>query len=427
MDTICPPPPEDRPRVLIVDDSKTFASLLSRRIRTELDLDCDVAMTYAAGVDMATAGKDRYLAALLDLNLPDAPNGEIVDAVLAHGLPAIIFTAEINDDLRDQFWSKRIIDYVLKQNIANIDYIIASLRRMRDNRDLKILVVDDSAMARNHLCALLAAHRYQPLAARDAQEAADALKEHPDIKIVIIDYNMPDCNGADLTKNIRTRAAKKDLAIIGISGHGGTSTSVRFLKNGANDYITKPFLTEEFYCRISQNVDILNQFQLINDLVNKDYLTKLHNRKYLVETGEKFFANVRRKNLDMVVALIDIDDFKRINDTYGHNIGDDALVHIAGLIRERFRESDIVARYGGEEFCVVNINMDKTKARDVYNELRAMIESRPFYTADCQPISMSVSIGICAAHLDTFRDMLKMADQLMYEAKNKGKNHILIH
>ncbi|MFP5259290.1 MAG: diguanylate cyclase [Acidobacteriota bacterium] len=427
MDTTCPAPPEPehRPRVLVVDDSKTFVSLLTRRIQNELDLDCDVAMTCADGVALASAGGASYLAALLDLNLPDAPNGEIVDAVLARSVPSIIFTAEINDDLRDQFWSKHIIDYVLKQNLSSVDYIIDTLRRMRDNPDLKVLVVDDSAMVRNHLSALLAAHRYRPRAVRNAGEALAALKEDPEIKIVIIDYNMPDMDGADLTKLIRTTHSKKDLAILGISGHGGMSTSVRFLKNGANDYITKPFLTEEFYCRISQNVDILNQFDRINDLVNKDYLTRLHNRKYLTETGEKFFANLKRHNIGMVTALIDIDDFKRINDAHGHDVGDAVLRHMAGVIRKRFRESDIVARYGGEEFCVVNINMDKTKAYDVYDGLRLAIEQEP-YIHDCAPIPLSVSIGVCTTHEASFAKMVAVADQLMYDAKNKGKNHILV-
>lgn len=427
MDTTCPasPDPGKRPRVLIVDDSKTFVSLLTRRIHNELDIDCDVAMTFAEGVARAASGGDSYLAALLDLNLPDAPHGEIVDAVLAHHVPSIIFTAEINDDMRDLFWSKRIIDYVLKQNIASVDYIVDSLRRLRDNPDLKILVVDDSSMARNHLSALLAAHRYIPLAVRNAGEAMEALRNDEAIKIVVIDYNMPDMDGAQLTKTIRATYGKKDLAIIGISGHGGTSTSVRFLKNGANDYITKPFLTEEFYCRVSQNVDILNQFKLINDLVNKDFLTRLHNRKYLTETGEKFFANLKRNNVGMVTALIDIDDFKRINDTHGHDVGDEALRHLAGLIRKRFRESDIVARYGGEEFCVVNINMDKAKAYAVYNDLRQAIEREPF-VHDGTPIPLSVSIGVCTTHEASFGKMVAVADQLMYDAKNKGKNHILV-
>lgn len=427
MDTTCPPPPDPAPRhkVLIVDDSKTFVALLTRRIQSELDIDCDVARDYATGVALATTGGASYLAALLDLNLPDAPNGEIVDAILAQGVAPLIFTAEINDDMRDLFWSKRIIDYVLKQNIASVDYIIDSLRRLRDNPELKVLVVDDSSMVRNQLSALLVAHRYRPHCARNAGEAMDALAADPDIKIVIIDYNMPDMDGAQLTKIIRSTHSKKDLAIIGISGHGGASMSVRFLKNGANDYITKPFLTEEFYCRVSQNVDILNQFQTINDLVNKDFLTKLHNRKYLTETGEKFYANLKRNNIGMVAALIDIDDFKRINDAHGHDVGDAVLRHTAGIIRKRFRESDIVARYGGEEFCVVNINMDKTKAYDVYNDLRLAIAAEP-YVHDCAPIPLTVSIGVCTSHEDSFGQMVAVADHLMYEAKHTGKNHILV-
>lgn len=411
-------------RVLIVEDSLTFSSLLKRSIKNELGIDSVVCRNYDECVQLLNA-EEKFFVALLDINLPDAQCGEVVDFVLSKDIPAIIVTGEFGDDIRDLMWSKKIMDYVYKENIRNIDYVVDSVRRIHDNRGSKILIVDDSTLARNHMSSLVLAHRYEALVAKNAEEALDVFAENRDVKLIVIDYNMPGVNGVELTKIIRSKFTKKDLAILGISGQGSASTSIAFLKNGANDYITKPFETEEFYCRISQNIDIINHFLQFKALVSTDYLTNLHNRKYLMETGEKLYANVRRNNIAMVVALIDLDDFKKINDAYGHSFGDEALVHVSKLINARFRESDIVARYGGEEFCVVNTNMDPDKAFDIYEELRKEIE-RNLLTVDGREAFLSVSIGVCSTPLNSFHEMINQADDLMYKAKQSGKNKILI-
>lgn len=411
-------------QVLIVEDSMTFSSLLKRSVKNELGLNAVVARNYEECVNILE-DRDDFFVALLDVNLPDAPNGEIVDLVLSRNIPAIVITGEISDDIRDQMWSKKIMDYVFKENMRNIDYVIESVRRIHDNMGSKILIVDDSTLARKHMTSLVLAHKYEALSAKNASEALVVLSENRDIKLIVIDYNMPGINGVELTKEIRAKFTKKDLAIIGISGQGSSSTSIAFLKNGANDYITKPFETEEFYCRISQNIDIINHFNQFKALVSKDYLTDLYNRKYLMETGAKLFANLKRNNLEIIVALIDLDDFKKINDSFGHSVGDEALIHVSKLINGRFRQSDIVSRYGGEEFCVVNTNMDAARVFDVYEALRKEIENNVL-RIDRREVRLSVSIGICSTPLDTFKDMVNKADDLMYRAKHRGKNTILM-
>ena len=189
-------------RVLVVEDSRTFPSQLSRRITEELGHEVVLTDSKAKAEEILAADTD-FFAALLDLNLPDAPQGQVVDLVLARGIPSIVFTGELNDALRDQFWSKQIVDYILKQNMDNVAYMLSLVERLHRNPGIKVLVVDDSATARVVISLLLRAHRYQVLLAEDGQSALAMLAENPDVRLVLADYNMPGMDGAELVRAIR--------------------------------------------------------------------------------------------------------------------------------------------------------------------------------------------------------------------------------
>jgi len=409
--------------VLIVEDSKTFGSLLVRLVERETDCAAVWVKNYAECLATLESGKQEFDAALLDLNLPDAPDGQVVDLVLSKAVPSIVFTGELSDDLRDVIWSKHIVDYVLKESLHNLEYVAKLLKRILRNKGLKTLVVDDSKMARSHAASLLAAHGYDVAEAGDGREALDIIENDPEIRLVLTDFNMPDMDGAQLTKAIREVTRRESLFIIGMSSQGSYLTSVAMLKSGANDFITRPFQAEEFYCRISQNVDMLNMIEDLTGMANRDFLTGLHNRKFLFEGGKQLLANQLRGNLNLTAAIIDIDHFKTINDTHGHDAGDAMLKHFAALLRERFRESDLIARLGGEEFCVLSVNMDHAKAFDLFDAFRKDVAARPLYHGG-REISCAVSIGVYTGRASTFEDLLKAADDLLYRAKQEGRNRV---
>jgi len=233
-------------KVLVVEDSRSFAALVSKHIRQDLGFDVVVASSLAAAKGILDQGTD-YLAALLDINLPDAPHGESVDLAIAYKVPAIVFTGELSDTLRESFWNRHIVDYVLKDSIENVDYVVALLARLAKNPQTKILIVDDSRSYRHAVGRLLTAHRYHVLEAGSGEEALAVLAEHPDTRLVLVDYNMPGMDGFTLTREIRRNFGKDMLAIVGVSAEGGARLSPRFIKSGANDYLHKPFLVEEFY------------------------------------------------------------------------------------------------------------------------------------------------------------------------------------
>jgi len=409
-------------RVLVVEDSRTFSALLSRRIVQELGHQVVVAATLAQASEVLAQDAD-FLAALLDINLPDAPNGEVVDLVLGHGIPSIVFTGEMDNELRERFWAKHIVDYVLKQNLENVQYMLSLIERLARNPSIKVLVVDDSQSARHALSQLLRVHRYQVLEACSGEEALALVAKNPDLRLVLTDYNMPGMNGFELTRSLRRDFTKNHLAIIGLSGTSGVAISAQFLKSGANDFLHKPFLAEEFYVRVTQNIELLEYISQIHDLANKDFLTKLYSRRYFFTAGEKRLAAQRRAKTPVCLAMLDIDHFKRINDTYGHDAGDAVLQHMSTLLSSSFGGSDIVARFGGEEFCVLASGISAQGAVNCFEALRQRLaEDVPHFGG--QSIPFTVSIGVCCQQLDNLESMVKAADGALYDSKNSGRNRV---
>lgn len=411
-------------RVLIVEDSNLFASLMAQRVTARLGLHTERASDLQEAKEMLAAKADEFFAALLDLNLPDAPNGEVVDVVTSYGVPSIIFTGSFNDEVRDIIWSKKIVDYVVKESPQTIEYIVDLLERLRRNQFIKALVVDDSRTARNYIVDLLRVHRYEVFEAASGQTALTMLEKHPDTKLLITDYNMPGMDGFMLAKKVRAKFPKNRLAIIGVSAHGGNVLSARFLKSGANDYLTKPFTSEELYCRVTHNVELLEHMETIQRLSDTDPLTGLYNRRYFFESARTMLMEAQREKQPCCLAMLDVDHFKRVNDTYGHDAGDAVLKHLGVVLQRRFRDTDVVARMGGEEFCIFTPNLNASDAPAVFEQVRKTIEATPVLV-NGQPIQCTVSIGLCMETKENLEAMLKLADEHLYTAKQEGRNRVV--
>lgn len=412
------------PKVLIVEDSRSFASLVARRVRRDLGFEAVVAATLAEAAELLRHDAD-YLAALLDLTLPDAPFGEAVDLAIAHKVPAIVFTSDLSDAMRENFWNRHIVDYVLKDNQQNVDYVVQLLSRLEKNPQIKILVVDDSRSFRSAICVLLATHRYQVLEAASGEAALKVLEEHPDTRLVAVDYSMPGMDGFELTRAIRRRFGKDMMAVVGISGVGEDRLPARFIKSGANDFLHKPFQAEEFYTRITQNLEMLELMAQIRDMAERDYLTRVYNRRYFFSAGAQLHALLSRRSQPMTVAMLDIDHFKAINDTQGHEVGDAVLRQMAALLSARFRTSDIVARLGGEEFCVLASEMSGELALLLFDDLRKTFEATPVRFGDTV-VPYTVSIGLCSTPGLSLDAMLREADRMLYRSKSAGRNCVTL-
>jgi len=411
-------------RILVVEDNKTLANLIAKKIQTELQ--CDVDVAYKLSEAKLFAKRYKYFVALCDLNLPDAPNGEVVDYLLTHDTKVVVLSGNIDKDFRQEMLKKNIIDYIKKSGAGDLRFILSMLKRLDQNQKHTILVVDDSMVVRNQLKTLLENVFFKVITVAHGEEALGILATHPEISLVITDYNMPVMNGLDLTKEIRKDHDKNHISIITLSSENDDETIALFLKNGANDYMKKPFSKEEFYCRIHNTIESLENVQLILNNANRDFLTGLYNRRYFYDHINSLTDKANDSFTDLYIAMVDIDNFKSINDTYGHDEGDKAIISLSEILRTNTKQQDLVARFGGEEFCLAILCRDEATALEIFERIRQGVENFSFTTKDNQEIRFTISIGVTKySESDSIDDVINQADMNLYTAKNTGKNKVV--
>jgi diguanylate cyclase (GGDEF)-like protein len=413
-----------QPLILIVEDSLMYGKLLERNIVNNLGFETVWVKTYAEAEAYLNLGKEITLA-LLDFRLPDALDGQIIDLFQRFRVPSVVITADFSDDMQELIWSKRIIDYVVKEGAHSIQYILDLIERIARNEQVGILIVDDSQVARMHIRNILKPLRFTVFDASSGAEALTLLDQHQNIKLVLTDYNMPNMDGFELTRRIRQTYSMDRLSIIGLSASGNHQLTVKFIKYGANDFLGKPFLSEMLYCRINLNLKIVEQFDTLREVTLIDHLTNVNNRRFLFEAGDLLFEDGMRSGNYPVVAMLDLDNFKRINDTYGHGKGDEVIRRIAETLQLSIRKSDVLSRYGGEEFCIVCRNMERSQIEKVFNLWKDKVGALE-YSAGEDVFRVTVSIGVCTEQKGSFLEMIKAADEKLYQAKNEGRNRVCL-
>ncbi len=409
-------------RILIVEDNKALAKLISLKMQSELSFEIDTA--YSLQEAKLFIKKYTYFLALLDLNLPDAPNGEIVDYALENGVRSIVLSGIVDKNIKKQLLQKDIIDYIKKDGIGSIDYIIATIQRLQDNQKHKVLIVDDSLVFRNKMQRMLKNMLFQVITVAHGEEALAILQTYPDIKIVLTDYFMPVMDGLELTKEIRKIYSKNELSIITISSNQDDEVTALFLKNGANDYIYKPFSKEEFTCRLNNTIEALENIEKITNHANRDFLTGVYNRRYFYAHANEYFQDAKAREENFATIMIDIDNFKSINDTYGHETGDNVIVTLTGILTANVDAKDIVARFGGEEFCIILKDMTPNAIQGKCEYLRNKVANTAV-KAGKEEIRFTISIGVATSPEDTLEESINTADMYLYNAKNSGKNRVV--
>ena len=410
--------------VLVVEDSRALRGLLASYLNDWYGLAVVGVGSLAETAAQLAWCPERFFCAVLDLNLPDAPNGGVVDLVRSHGIPAIVLTGFVDPALRETMLAKQVLDYFIKRDLGDIEQVARTIGRLWRNRQIKVIVVDDSRSFRGYLQGLLESYRYRILAAGNGHEALGLLAEHPDTSLVITDVNMPEMGGLELIEHIRRQYRREDLAVIGMSDASKPGLSALLLKTGANDFIAKPFQVEELLCRVNQNTDMMGYVRQLREAATCDFLTGLLNRRQLLELGEKLYANARRGHFLLGLGMVDADYFKRINDRFGHLVGDEALKAIAATLNKALRASDIIGRYGGEEFVCLTVLQAETDAERVFERVCAAV-AKIGLSAGGQPVPLTVSIGFTTDLGNSLKQMIEQADSAVYRAKAEGRNRAL--
>jgi len=414
--------------VLIVDDSNLILDLLENKIKKVLDVTILRAKSYKEAVQYIDE-KEIIHIAILDLNLPDAKDGQIVDFTISKNIPSVILTGIMNEKLQKTILQKDIIDYVIKTDLNSMDYTVNIVNRTLSNYDRNILVVDDSKFQLSVISKMLAKMKVNVVTAMNGKEALELIKNQKDdqrFSLVLTDYNMPVMDGLELTLNIRGMYKKDQLSIIVMSTNDDVDTTTKFIKIGANDFISKPFTQIEFVTRVNSNLDLLDLFEKTKELATKDYLTCSYNRSFFFESGGSIVDKVKRKRGDMAVAIIDIDDFQDINDNYGYDTGDCVIQDVSKLLNMNLRSSDLVSRFKDDEFAVLleDITLENTEA--LFNKVRKSFVSHSLENGDSS-ISIHISIGVFYGREETLDEMIKKAKSSLLNAKANGKKQILIN
>lgn len=401
-------------KILVVEDSRAFRNYLFNQLS---QLGYEVICAESLAETQAILSQDhRFFCTVLDYCLPDAQDGEVIDLVLSTKQKVVVLTATFNEKVRERCIAKGVLDYILKDSMSSVSYLIPMMKRLLNNQNHHALVVDDSQTVRRYVSQLLEHQYIRTTTAVDGLDALKKLQQHKDISIIITDHDMPHQDGIEMIREIRQSVSKNELAILGVSSSDDKTMTARFLKAGANDFLNKPFNQEEFYCRVHQLLDIKEANTELFRLANQDALTGLWNRRYFFNQRQEHQAD------NCHVAMMDIDHFKKVNDTWGHDGGDKVLTSIAHILNLYFSDS-IVARFGGEEFCIQFCGEFAQFIQRLEN-LRQRIEKTSISFLDSS-IRVTISIGVAQSDTGDINQLLTLADSRLYLAKNRGRNQLI--
>jgi two-component system cell cycle response regulator len=298
----------------------------------------------------------------------------------------------------------------------------------------QILVVDDSPVSRKLVEQALEAGDYSLLFAKSGQEALELFRRHAP-SIVVTDWMMPDFSGPELCERIRAAAQREYTYVIMLSAKAEKDQVVKGLAAGADDYLTKPFDPGELLARVGvgcrtvelhREIDAKNR--LLEELAHTDSLTGLPNRRAIEEWAARQLRGAARHGFPLWVVLGDLDSFKKINDSYGHDAGDAVLRKFSEILKGNTRASDICGRMGGDEFLLVITHVAGEYIQSTINRMREEWAGCEFeFGGNAVSITASFGLaGFCGKEAPLFQTLVQRADKALYAAKRSGGNLVMI-
>ncbi|PPJ46932.1 PleD family two-component system response regulator [Rhizobium sp. KAs_5_22] len=450
-------------RILVVDDIPANVKLLEARLIAEY---FDV-LTADNGRDaLDICDRTQVDVVLLDIMMPDMDGFEVCERLKANPrtahIPVVMVTAldQPSDRVRglkagaDDFLTKPVNDLQLISRVKSLVRLKTLSDELRIRADTaqsigiddplrlsegrleeaaQVLLVDSRGSSQERIIKTL-----KPIAVvtamSDPQAAVfDAAENAYDL--VIVNGNLDDYDPLRLCSQLRSLERTRFIPILLITEHGDDQVIVRALDLGVNDYIVRPLDPNELVARtLTQirrkrfNDRLRHSVTQTIELAVTDGLTGLHNRRYLDSHLKMLFTRAQARGKSLSVCITDIDRFKQVNDTYGHDAGDEVLKEFAMRVRSTVRGADLACRYGGEEFVVVMPDTAADVAALIAERLRSIIETKPFVlkgTGVSLDITASMGIATAGQGIDTPEQLLKQADLALYQAKRDGRNRVV--
>ncbi len=438
-------------RILVVDDIETNRRLLEARLSAEY---FEVVEAEDGEAALKAARDHAPDLILLDIMMPGMDGFETcrrlkADPTLRH-IPVVMVTALDQRDDRvkgleagaDEFLTKPVDDVALfarVRSLLRLKVVMDELRLRESGDDVetkqvavggRIVVAGPDSKSSQRV-----ANMFQtPFSARACSEPLEALRHARTADLIVIDLSHARFDGLRLAARIRSDAETRQTPILGIVESDDRAAMVRALDLGVTDVILRPVDPGELEARARTQVRRKAYADALRDRLEEslemavtDALTGLHNRRYVVSRLRQHLDALERSGEGFAVALIDIDHFKRINDSWGHQAGDLVLKGFAERLRKELRAIDIAGRYGGEEFLIVFSGATATDALEASERFRAAMAREPFVVSGTgDPLSVTVSAGVTAGeHGDDVEDIVARADAALYEAKSSGRNQVI--
>ena len=318
--------------------------------------------------------------------------------------------------------------------MKNLESLFPNLKK-----EIKVLLAEDEPITRKLLHRHLVTQGYQVLEASNGKEAWEIfLREKEKIHLVLLDWMMPEMDGVELCKKIRDLDLEHYVYIIFLSVKQEKEDIVACLEAGADDYLTKPFHAQELLARIKVGCRIIALEKALREANYKlskmaitDSLTGILNRNAIIDGLKKELSRAIREGKYIHLIMIDLDHFKKVNDTYGHLIGDKVLIKLVEKLKSYLRPYDLIGRYGGEEFLVVLLENNEKTSIGIAERMRLYISEKPFVIENLE-LNITISLGVTSfkptkeIDIDVILiDLLKQVDAALYEAKNKGRNCVV--
>jgi two-component system cell cycle response regulator len=449
-------------RVLVVDDVPANVKLLEARLSAEY---FDVATAMSGVEALAICDKAECDIVLLDVMMPDMDGFEVCRRIKAnpatHHIPVVMVTAldHPSDRVRgleagaDDFLTKPVSDVALiarVRSLARLKMMTDELRmRALTSREIglgnaeidtiadagragRILIVDDRVSSYERLAAMLSEEHTVDVEANPADALFHTAEGNYDL--VIVSLALQNYDALRLCSQIRSLERTRNVPVLAICDGEDNARLIRGLEIGVNDYLMRPIDNNELAARVRTQIRKKRYTERLRDNVQQsiemaitDALTGLYNRRYMESHLASLVEQAAARGKPLTALVLDVDYFKSINDTYGHDAGDEVLREFATRVRKSIRGIDLACRYGGEEFVIVMPETDMGVATIVAERLRRRIASEPFSIAHgSRSVEVTISIGL--ATLDTDDNagtILKRADQALYRAKRDGRNRVV--
>ncbi len=304
---------------------------------------------------------------------------------------------------------------------------------------MKVLIADDSIVSRHMLEATVKKWGYEPVVASDGQEAWAILQKPDAPQLAVLDWVMPSITGVELCRLVRQQQREAYTYILLLTSKNQREDLIEGMTSGADDYITKPFNHHELQVRIRAGrrivelqAELLRTQAALREQATHDALTKVFNRHTIFEILDRELRRGERESLPVGLAMVDIDHFKIVNDTYGHIAGDAVLRESARRIKSAVRNYDSVGRYGGEEFLVILPGCDEACTRSQSERIRRALasEAMPIHDENTTDTSLALTASFgCTTALPGLKispeTLLQIADESLYEAKRAGRNRVV--